>query len=361
MANTELQLLLRAAANTRRVLSLAGGLPAPETFPRTELALAADHAILSMGTGPLQYAWPEGRAPLRSHIATRLRARGADVEADDVIITNGAQDAIALAIEVLGPNAVETDALSYPAALELFRARGCEARVDPQAVRYAMPAIANPSGCTADARERQRMLAARWILEDDAYAELAFDAHVPPPLLAEARDRVFHIGTFSKTLVPGLRVGWLVPPRPWMRRVRETKMRRDLHACGLSQAIVEYLLLASPFDARLDALRETYGRRCATTIHALRGLPHVMFSTPAGGFSIWLETDLYATDAMALRLAIEAGVSVDPGELFRAAPQPHEPLAMRISFSAIPEERLPEAIGRLGRMLEQIAHERHAA
>jgi 2-aminoadipate transaminase len=361
MPNTEIQLLLRAAANTWRVLPLAGGLPAPETFPRAELALAADHAILSMGTGPLQYAWPEGRAPLRSHIAARLRLRGADVEPDDVIVTNGAQDALALALEVLAPTAVQTDALTYPAALDLFRAHACARQVDNQAVRYAMPAVANPTGAQASALERRRILGARWVLEDDAYGELTFDGVTPRPLVAEARDRVFHVGTFSKTLVPGLRVGWLVPPRPWLRRVRETKMRRDLHACGLSQAMVEHLLLTSCFDARLVHLREIYGRRCARAIAALRRLPHVSFTAPAGGFSIWLETDVRADDAIALRHAIDAGVSVDPGQLFCAAPRRDGLLGMRISFSLVAEDSIDEAIARLGRAIDQLAHERHAA
>ncbi len=355
MDRARIEALLRAAAASAEIVSFAGGLPAPETFPRRAIARAAREAILEMGTAPLQYDWPEGRRPLREAIAARLRARGADVEADELIITNGAQDAIAIAVEALAPVEVQVDALSYPSALELFRALGGRVTTRAAAVRYAMPAVSNPLGRVAGEREREEMLNARFILEDDAYADLGFSTEISPPLCARARDRVFHLGTFSKTLLPGLRVGWLAPPRAWLGRVRETKMRRDLHACGLAQAIVERFLLHGDFDARLARLRAIYSRRCERLCRALAAVAEhgrVRFAIPRGGFSVWVESELRISDEEWLARALDAGVAFDPGALFAADPDRAQPLCMRLSFSALPEDQIETGVARLAAALD---------
>jgi 2-aminoadipate transaminase len=344
--------LLRSAASDNRVLCLAGGLPAPQTFPRQALTDAADHTMSAMDTAPLQYGWPEGRAGLRRQIAERLRKSGADVQADEVIITNGAQDALALAVDVLAPKSVQVDACTYPGALAIFRARGCRVDTGAAAVRYAMPAVANPTGLAATPAERQEIFGAAYVIEDDAYAPLNFYGPPAPPLLATARDRVFHIGTFSKILSPGLRVGWLVPPRSWLTRIREAKQRRDLHAGGLTQAIVERIFVTIDFEERLTRLRALYARRAATMLRALRRVPRVRYQTPVGGFSIWVQTDLVGPAEDLLARAIQAGVAFDPGVLFRAEPG-LAPLAMRLSFSALPEERIDDAIDRFADVLDR--------
>ncbi len=362
MNHAHLDLLLRGAAKTRSILSFAGGLPAPETFPRRAIAAAAEDAILEMGTGPLQYDWPEGRKPLRDLIAADLRRRGAEVEAADVLITNGAQDAIAIAVDVLAPRSICVDALTYPGALELFRSRGCDVRTEAAEVRYAMPAIANPTGEAATAEAREQMLGARWVLEDDAYADLDYSGEDPaPPLIAAARDRVFHIGTFSKTLLPGLRVGWLVPPRSWLRRVRETKLRRDLHASGLAQAIVERFLVREHFPERLQALRRLYRRRSEAMTIALASVPRLRFRAPRGGFSVWVESELHADETRWLQRALAEGIAFDPGSLFMVREEPGAPLAMRLSYSTISEDRIPDGVARLGRALDRERSARPAA
>jgi 2-aminoadipate transaminase len=336
------------------VFSFAGGLPANETFPRATIAAAAEDAILALGGGSaLQYDWPEGRGELREFVAARLRHRGADAEAGDVVITSGAQDAIAIAIEVLDPLEVQVDPLTYPGALELFRSRHCHVVTSSAAVRYAMPAIANPTGLTATWDERERILGARFIVEDDAYADLDLSG-LPPerPLIAHARERVFHVGTFSKTLLPGLRVGWIVPPRPWLRRVREAKMRRDLHTSGLSQAIVERFLRIEDFAARLDHLHRFYARRCTRMCAALGRVPHLRFAQPRGGFSVWVETERPIDPIALLTAAISIGVAFDPGLLFDATPSCHH-TTMRLSFSAMDEDSIEIGVERLARTLER--------
>jgi 2-aminoadipate transaminase len=129
-------------------------------------------------------------------------------------------------------------------------------------------------------------------------------------------------------------------------------MRRDLHACGLAQAMVERFLLSQDFDARLARLRVVYQRRCQRLAAALRAIPRLRFVPPRGGFSIWVESDLRLSGETALARALDAGVAFDPGEPFAACPSERAPLCMRLSFSAIPEARIEEAAARLAGALD---------
>lgn len=341
---------MRVAAADPRVVGLAGGLPAEAQFPKRALALAFLRAVRRAGAPALQYGWAEGSDRLRGFVAGRLRARGAAVDPDDVIITSGAQQAIAIALELTARpgDAVGVGAETYPAALESIRARGLTAvaRWDGTRVRYTMPAVHNPTGRALDAAERDALLGTRGaIIEDDAYAELRFDGQLPPPLLAEAPDRVLHVGTLSKTLSPGLRIGWLVVPRRLRVRAVDLKQGSDLQASSLGQAIAEAYLLGDgdlpgvDWEARLIRLRRFYRRRAALLARALRThLPDWRFTAPEGGFAIWAQAPdgQRAPDELRLlRAAVAAGVSFDPGSTFRADRAAH-PLAMRLCFSAAP-------------------------
>ncbi|HEX2573841.1 MAG TPA: PLP-dependent aminotransferase family protein [Polyangia bacterium] len=359
--------LQRQAAADQETIGLAGGLPADEQFPRTPLARAFLRAISPPGVSGLQYGWPEGRERLRAWIAERLRLRGAHISADDVIITSGAQQAITLATQVLvrPGQALAVDAATYPAALALFRARGAAPVARPAAnaaCHYVMPAIGNPDGHPLSPAERNAVLATRRpIIEDDAYADLRFDGAAPPPLLAVARGRVWHVGTFSKTLCPGLRVGWLVPPRQRLARTLRLKHAQDLEANHLAQSILEAYLLNADFDARLGRLRTFYRRRAVRLAAALRRhLPAWRFTFPAGGFSIWVMTDEDGDDIEFLKTAILHRVSFDPGRQFRPDRVPH-PLMLRLCFSATSGPRLEEGVRRLAAAWDDYRRQRDAA
>ncbi|HEY8078565.1 MAG TPA: PLP-dependent aminotransferase family protein, partial [Labilithrix sp.] len=235
--------LQRASANARGVLCLAGGLPAEELFPRRAFAKAFERAVLRSPCGALQYGWPEGSEELRRWIAARLVARGAETSAEDVVVTAGAQQALAIAADLVGVSGarVGVDAETYPGALELLRARGAETvATGDAACHYVVPGASNPRGLGVSAERRARVLASgKPIVVDEAYAELRFDGRLEPLFLTEARDRVFHVGTFSKTLCPGFRIGWLVVPRALRDATREAKRELDLQAGSLAQAIVE--------------------------------------------------------------------------------------------------------------------------
>jgi 2-aminoadipate transaminase len=342
------------------VLSLAGGLPAPETFPLDTLATALGETERDA----LQYDWPEGRAGLRRWISARLRQRGADVSADDVLVTSGAQQALDIAVQLTLPDGgcCSVPDACYPGALDLFSASGAKlVGTRGQAdLYYAMPAVENPTGRALPRGERAWLLArGAWIVEDDAYAELRFDAEPPPaPLLAASRDRVLHVGTLSKTVCPGLRIGWLVAPAGLREAARRAKLRADLQGNSLAQSIVERYLEHEDYDGRLVSLRSRYARGADALMTALRRhLPGCDFEAPEGGFSLWVTTQDAWDEVELLRAAVAQGTSFDPGSAFRRDGA-KSPLAMRLAFSTLAPHELEEAVTRLARAFRDLARKR---
>ena len=352
--DSRIEWLQRLTASSPGTIALGGGFPAEELFPRAGIVAAFLDAIRVPACPALQYGWPEGDAGLRGWIAGRLCGRGADIGPDDVIVTSGAQQAISIAAEALlrlGAR-VGVDRLSYPAALELFRTHGTQPVASDAGVAciYAMPGVANPRGDALPLARRAKLLATHLpIIADEGYAELRFDGFVDRPLLADARDRVWHVGTLSKTLCPGFRVGWLVPPRRERARAIRLKHDRDLQAGSLSQQIVCAFLQRDDFEARLARARVFYRRRAEQLLRALRRhFGSWRWREPAGGFSVFVETNLEGDDRELLAIAVEHGVSFDPGRIFRPSEEPN-PIAMRLCFSAAPPATLAEGIGRLER------------
>ena len=344
-------------STAQAVLTLAGGFPHPDLFPRQELASAFAHVVSRAECSALQYGWPEGNAQLRGWIASRLRARGADANDDDVIVTNGAQQAIALAVEqlVATGRTVGVDAQTYPGALDLFRNHDIAPVVGPTEVSwiYTMPGVANPTGNGMTPATREGLLrSGAPIIADEAYAELRFDGRVDRPLLADARDRVWHVGTFSKVVCPGLRIGWLVAPRALQGAVLRSKRDTDLQAASLAQAVMAAFLERDDYDQRLTRTRAFYAARAERFVEALaRHVPSWSFTRPEGGFSVFVQTDLDGHPATLLASALRLGVSFDPGGLFWAR-RPESPSpSMRLCYSSVPDENdLEEAARRLARL-----------
>lgn len=353
--------LVRQGATDASVISIGGGLPAPELFPRKQMARAFLHAMHEPGCPALQYGWPEGQNDLRSWIAQRLCRRGAQVEPDNVVITAGAQQGLSLATQVLlrAGRRVGVARETYPAALDLFRRRGAIlVREDEKADwLYAVDGISNPHGRALPAPHRAALLdSSRPIVVDEAYAELAFAGQLPRPLLADAPSRVWHIGTLSKTLCPGVRIGWLIPPPPQLKSVIELKQMSDLQTASLSQVIVEGFLAGDHYEARLSKARAFYAKRADALMQALRRyLPEWHFQEPEGGFSVFVEHTAPGREEAWLRAAIAHGVCFDPGSLFRTAPE-QDLLAMRLCYSATTPSRLTEAVRRLASAWRDFQH-----
>lgn len=368
----------RRTAGNPRIIGLAGGLPSEAQFPKRELARSFFRVLEQAGAPALQYGWAEGFESLRELISSRLRARGAAAAAGDVIVTSGAQQAIAIALEVICKpgDRVGVAPETYPAALDLMRERRLVPVASATGVRahYAMPALGNPSGARLDAGARDALLAGGApVIEDDAYADLRFDGTAPRPLLAEAPGQVFYVGTLSKTLCPGLRIGWLVAPPRYRKRALRIKQGSDLQASSLAQAIVEDLLVAPSggaaldFEARLVRLRRFYRARAAALGRALRRhLPEWRWVDPEGGFTIWARADHRPPappgidEKALLEAAAHEGVMLDPGSIFRASGSV-APISIRLSFSAAPPASFEEGVRRLARAWRRVARARLVA
>jgi len=357
---TERDLLTRRAAEMQGLISLAGGLPDPALFPKRELSRAFVSALQSNAAAALQYGWPEGAPELRKEIAKELAARGAEVAPERIIVTSGAQQAIQLAVSLVGSRPrIGVDSETYAGALEIFRsARARLVSLEESAqLYYVMPAVSNPRGQTMPTAQRRAVLdrarASRgYVIEDDAYQAIHFSDPRASPMLASHPERVFHVGTYSKTLCPGLRIGWLVPPRKLARQALRQKQALDLQANGMTQALLVEYLQSGHLEGLQRRACARYRRKLRRLLDAVkRELPQFTCTPPVGGFSLWLESDLALDDQRLLELAVSEGVSFDVGQPFRA--RPSAKLAIRLCYSAVPEADIASGVARIARAVRR--------
>lgn len=362
------------------VLSFAGGLPAPELFPARELAQAFE-AVLGKNPGAaLQYGITEGFLPLRAWVADRLRARGIAATPESVMVVSGSQQGIDLTARVLlDPGAtVLVENPSYLAALQAFAAHEVDVVALPgdadglrtdlleDAIRehrpaliYVVPEFQNPRGTTlaGDRREELATVALRHgvpILEDDPYGALRFRGTPSTAIAALAGDLTVHLGTFSKTLAPGLRLGWVHGPRPLVRTMTVAKQACDLHTATLSQHAVVELLGTFDYEAHLGRIRAEYRLRCEAMLRALERTmpPGTRWSTPDGGLFLWLELPPGLRDEEVFQAAIQHRVAVVPGSGFFVGPPQHG--FLRLNFSNQSVENIELGMARLGRTLHEL-------
>lgn len=342
--------LQKRAAERKDLIGLAGGLPADELLPRDELARALAEVTASREDA-LQYGWPEGVEQLRTWIANRLAARGAVVEPDRVIITAGAQQALSIAAAAFANRAIAVGSATYPAAIQAFLRAGARVVEDGGDARYVIAGVTNPQGIAIDETVGELPL-----IVDEAYAELRFDGTLPPLLQAQAPNRIWHVGTISKTLAPGLRVGWLVPPAADHEAALAIKHAADLQTASLSQAALARCIATFDYDRLVVRARKAYAARADALVAGMRRhAPMLAFTEPDGGFSIWVETDARGDEVALLRAALAEGVMVDAGSEFRATPS--DRIAFRVSFSHVAPERLDEGARRVARMFERFVRE----
>ena len=354
--NNAIDNLHRLAARQQGSLSLAGGLPLAALFPRRLLGLVGLDAARQRNGAALQYGWPEGSEGLRRWIASQLARRGAAVSPEDVIVTTGAQQALALTLDVL-PEVRRSIAVApetYPGALDLFR-RGAALAYDSRyaGVSYVVAGVGNPSGVDLTRSERESLLATgQFLLVDEACAELRFDGRVGRPLYADAPDHVFHIGTFSKTLCPDLRIGWLVAPARFRQPLLAAKRGADLQAPTLGQDILERLLERLDWDEHLVRARKVYRERLERLMHSVRRhLPTFSFCEPEGGYTLFVKSDDPGLDELeVLERATALGTSFDPGRLFRRD-EDQRAFAMRLSPCNVQAASIDHAVVRLSRAL----------
>ncbi len=358
------------------IISFAGGIPDPALFPLELMGEA--HARLfadpKRAQAALQYSVSEGYAPLREQIARPWREQGVNLDIDNILITNGSQQALDLIGRLfLDPgDRLLAARPTYLGALQAFNASApshgdlaeLAAGVPPAKLAYVMPDFANPTGESMGMNQRQALLAdaaARGVplVEDAAYVGLSYDGEPPESLLAlDAKAqgsvdaaRVLHCGTFSKTIVPGLRLGWVIAPRPVIRKLVLMKQAADLHASSLAQVVLSDLLEQLGSD-HVQRLRQIYGQRCEALLGALqRHMPAgVSWTRPKGGMFVWVELPEGLDGADLLKRAIETEkVAFVPGGAFYASTPKRNTL--RLSFSLNPPDVVEEGVRRLARVI----------
>lgn len=366
------------------VLSLAGGLPSPDSFPLQALQAASDKVWHTQGAQAMQYASSEGLPALREWIAQRVSCTGWTVKPEQVLITTGSQQGLDLLGKVLldPGSAMLVEQPTYLGALQAFATyepvfrpwladeRGplpqpLSASDDglPRAA-YLVPSFQNPSGLCLDAGRRAALghaisRAEVTLIEDNPYGELWFDAPPPDPVARHAPANTVYLGSMSKVLAPGLRVGYLITPPDdapgalaLRARLLQAKQASDLHTPGFNQRLV-WQLLADGFelDAHVEQVRQRYRAQRDAMAEALgRHLPAgCRWRKPSGGMFFWVEGPPGFDAMAALPAAVAAGVAYVPGSPFFSQSDQAVRHTLRLSFVTLSVPQIHEAVARLGR------------
>jgi 2-aminoadipate transaminase len=365
------------------IISFAGGLPAPELFPVDNVLSATERVLHETGASALQYSPTEGFAPLREKIAAESRKRGIDCSAEDILITTGSQQPLDLTGKIYldAGDCVLTENPTYMAAIQAFQtyeARFAAVPTDedgliPEALPalierespkflYTIPNFQNPTGVTLTEERRRTLysIAARYgliVLEDDPYGSLCYAGKTIPPIKSMDTDGiVIYLSTVSKTIAPGLRVGWAIASEEIRRKLTIVKQAADLHTSSLDQRIVHRYLTDFDSDAHIERIRQAYGERYAIMDATLRETmpPGFKWTHPQGGMFLWVTCPESIDTNELLREALLRKVIFVPGRDF--FPDTSGQRFMRLNFSNATPEMIREGIGRLAEVCEDAVH-----
>ena len=372
--------ILKVAMNPD-VISFAGGLPNPAFFPHEALAEASTKVLQNHSNGALQYAATEGFAPLRQYIADRyFQQYGMQVSPDNILITNGSQQALDLLGKVLvneGDNllieepgylgAIQALSVYQPNfqgvalnedGLDLAELDARLAEPDHARLLYGVTNFQNPTGLTYSLENRQAV-AERLLkhdvlmIEDNPYGELRFEGEHLPPIAKMAPENVVLLGSFSKVVVPSFRLGWMLMPE-WLRqKVMIAKQASDLHTNGFVQQVIHSYLQDHNLDAHIERIRTVYGRQKVAMENALlKYCPGIEFTRPEGGMFLWLKLPKHINAMALFDAAIKENVAFVPGQPFYVRPDILN--TARLSYAGFDEATIEEGIKRLGRVLNQV-------
>ncbi|MCL4368528.1 MAG: PLP-dependent aminotransferase family protein [Actinobacteria bacterium] len=361
------------------LISLAGGYPASELFPVKAFRDAFDAVLATDAGAALQYGPAEGYLPLREFLAERMSRFGISASPEEVLITHGSQQGIDLVARLfVDPGSlVAVEDPSYVGGLQAFD--GYEARylvipTDEEGMQvdrleeamargdrhprliYELPNFQNPSGATLSLERRHRLLELSYrygipILEDDPYGELRYEGEDLPSLKSmDGEGNVIYLGTFSKILVPGLRLGWVVAPAEVIHRLLRGKEAADLHTNSLAQRAAYEVCRNGLLDRHVGKMKPVYRRRRDTMLRSLRKhLPEgARWSRPEGGLFLWVQLPGGVDTAAMLADAVREKVAYVPGSAFN--PRREKTSAMRLNFSSRTPSEIEEGIRRLGRV-----------
>jgi len=357
------------------IISFAGGLPSPETFPVAEMKAAFDKVLSENGKVALQYGPTDGYPPLRAWIANDLSTPGCTIAPEQVLMVSGSQQALDLLGKVLidEGSRVLVETPSYLGALQAFSVYRPEFKsVDtddhglvPTSVGavaagarmlYALPNFQNPTGRSLSVERRQELVetCARLglpLIEDDPYGALSYKGEPLPRMLNMNPDGVIYMGSFSKVLTPGIRLGYVVAPLPLVRRLEMAKQAADLHTATLTQMVVHEVIKDGFLARHIPKIRALYANQCQVMLDAMAAnFPAgVSWTRPEGGMFIWVTLPAGIDAMKLLDQAIAAKVAFVPGASFYA----NEPATntFRLSFVTVPPERIREGVAILGKLI----------
>jgi GntR family transcriptional regulator/MocR family aminotransferase len=356
------------------VVSFAGGMPDSGLFPTDAFRRVLNGVIRDEGESLLQYYPVGGYPPLRQYLSAYLLRSGIEARPGEILIVNGSQQGFDLiARTLIDPgDVIAIEQPTYPRAMQVFRAFGAQLLAVPwdgegpradvlerllerhaPKLFYCQPNAHNPTGLALARETGRRVLAAAArhqvpIVEDGFDGSLYYGARPAAPLKAGDRDRVvIYIGTFSKILFPGLRLGWIVAPAAIHERLQAAKQLADLHTSALIQAAVHRFCAGRLLDRHVARVAREYGRRRDLLVSALaRRMPEgTAWTEPSGGFSLLLTLPAGLSAAALLPAAIDRGVAFTPGEAFFVDGSGERTL--RLSFSSVPGNRIDEGVRRL--------------
>ena len=343
------------------IISFAGGLPSPQTFPIDAMREASERVLRDDGKAALQYAASEGYAPLREWVAQDLLKQGMNVSPDQVLITTGSQQGLDLVAKILidAGSRILVETPTYLGALQAFTpmepvavgvnsddhgvdAADLRAKVGTGADKarfvYLLPNFQNPTGRTMTEERRAAVAQVAIetglpIIEDNPYGDLWFDAPPAPSLSSRHPEGSVYLGSFSKILAPGLRLGYLVAPKALYPKLLQAKQAADLHTPSFNQRVVAEVLKDGFIERHVPTIRALYKQQCEAMLAALDremvGLG-LSWNRPVGGMFLWVQLPKGLKAIPLLAKAVDKGVAFVPGSAFYAGDANESTL--RLSF-----------------------------
>jgi 2-aminoadipate transaminase len=355
------------------IISFAGGLPSPKSFPVKEVEEAVTKVLGTRGEEALQYSTTEGYRPLREYIAQRYLKKGLKVDAEEILITNGSQQGIDLTGKVFlnKGDRVLFENPTYLTAIQSFGLLDAEFKsvtlledgVDTDALIkvldeddiklfYSVTNFQNPTGITYSREKREKVAEIlrdrdTVFLEDNPYGEIRFLGEDLPPVKSYLEEGIL-LGSFSKIVSPGMRLGWIVAPEDVMEKLVIAKQASDLHSNYFTQRVIYQYLTDNDVDKHIEKIREMYRnqRNLMVEMIAEHFPDGVDYTKPEGGMFLWITLPEGLSSLELFDLAIRENVAFVPGKAFFCEGDGDNTL--RLNFSNSSEEKIEEGMGRLG-------------